>query len=232
MTAKPDVSIVDGTPYSNVFDDVYFSKGKGLDESYYVFLEGNQLAERFKSAENFHIGETGFGSGLNFLCAWQLFEWLNQSGILHFTSIELYPFSRDILIQTHSAYPALSNQSETFLQHYKTPKTYGTYRMEFSKGRIILDIIYADINDAFPHITERMDCWFLDGFDPAKNPDMWSQDVCHNIYSLTKDEGTLATFTAASNIRRNLQTAGFEVSKRKGFGKKREMITATKTLQI
>lgn len=228
-----------GEPSADLFDDLYFSTNDGLAETHYVFIEQNKLSQRWHdcTASFYVIAETGFGSGLNFLATWQHFQaWrtLNPEHVLkrlYFISFEKFPLDRKDLASTHQRWPQLAELAQQLQNKYPSPVA-GCHRLEFSLGdgaMIILDLWLGDIKDTLPslHYTEEglIDCWFLDGFAPSKNPDMWNDTLYKNMAKCTKDNATLATFTAAGSVRRGLLAAGFSITKVKGYGKKREMIT-------
>lgn len=223
----------DGYPVATQFDDVYFSKLDGLAETRYVFLKNNQLPQRWIQQKQplFTIGESGFGSGLNFLATWWCWAQLPQEQRptqLHFISFEKYPLTREDLQQTVAHWPELTPYLAELLDQYPTIFTSGCHRLTFEHGHIILDLWFGDIHESAPQIPQSgnglMDCWFLDGFAPAKNPDMWNQDLFDHMARLSKNNATLATFTAAGFVRRGLQDAGFTMAKAPGFGRKRDML--------
>jgi len=230
-----------GTPVSEHFDDVYFSNQDGLAESRYVFLDKNRLSERWQSISDdeacplsFHIVETGFGTGLNFLACWQrynaIFSKSSNKPKLVFSSFEKFPLTRVDLIRALANWPELNALTPDLLQQYPAEVSQDT-RIKLQGGDIELKILIGDVNERIGSIdTQSMmaDAWFLDGFAPSKNPDMWTQDLFANMARLTKPGGTLATFTAAGFVRRGLQEAGFSMSKHKGFGIKREMLAGIK----
>lgn len=227
-----------GTPTSSEFDDVYFSNNEGQAETSYVFLEGNVLFSRWQTFqyEHFCIGETGFGTGLNFFCVADLFlrfkaQYPNSPlKHLHFISTEKYPipFAQlpDVLA-TMSTFPAFpENWQRDWLAQYPE-SVEGVHRIHFHPF-ITVDIHYNDASEAFsslycPH-NKLIDAWFLDGFAPSKNSSMWSQSLFDSMAFLSKENCTLATFTAAGFVKRGLVQAGFNIRKQKGFGRKREMI--------
>ena len=211
-------------PRSQQFDDVYFSAEDGLAETRHVFVEGNGLPGRWQGRDRFCIAETGFGTGLNFLAAWKLFDETAPPGaFLDFVSVEKYPLSREE-IRTGLAYwaPQLGPYLERYLSHYPL-RTAGYHRVVFD-GRVALTVIFDDVNDAFPQLDARVDAWFLDGFTPAKNPQMWTPGVFAEMARLSAPGATFATFTAAGDVKRGLREAGFDVRKQKGFGRKRDML--------
>lgn len=228
-----------GTPVSREFGDVYFSNENGLEETRYVFLSGNDLPARFcrHSRPQFVVAETGFGTGLNFLALWQCFRQFRQRQpdavvkSLRFISFEKFPLLLDDLIAAHRFWPELTELA-SLLQAQWPPATPGRHRLSFDNDSLTLDLWFADVNQALPQLRgdsgAAIDCWFLDGFAPAKNSDMWNDALFEQMANLTNPGGTFATFTAAGFVRRGLQQAGFEVKKIKGFGSKREMLTGTK----
>ena len=228
----------ENTPVSDKFDDVYFSNQDGLAETHYVFLEGNQLWERWVNYQEAHfvIAETGFGTGLNFFAVTTLFREFRQKHPdsplkrLYFTSFEKYPLPLDALQQAHLAYPQFSHLAQHLQQHWLNP-IQGCYRFHFDETT--LDLWFGDVAENLPQLGDYMngkiDAWFLDGFAPSKNPDMWNEQLYQQMFRFTKPQGTFATFTAASAVRKGLENAGFNIKKRKGFGKKRECLSGQKT---
>ncbi|MBJ7549283.1 bifunctional tRNA (5-methylaminomethyl-2-thiouridine)(34)-methyltransferase MnmD/FAD-dependent 5-carboxymethylaminomethyl-2-thiouridine(34) oxidoreductase MnmC [Marinomonas ostreistagni] len=217
----------DGVPRSSAFDDVYFDKDAGLDETRYVFLEHNLLSERFSSLsphQRFTIAETGFGTGLNFLCAWQLFlEQSPNDSWLHFVSVEKYPLSKDKLEQSLAMWPSLKQLAQPLVAKYPV-LCHGLHTLFFPEQRTTLTLWFGEASEGFKALNGQVDAWFLDGFAPSKNPDMWSDELFQNIQRLSIEGSTFATFTAAGIVRRGLKSHGFDVQKVKGFGHKREMM--------
>ena len=230
----------ENTPVSDKFDDVYFSNQDGLAETHYVFLEGNQLWERWVHYQEAHfvIAETGFGTGLNFFAVTTLFREFRQKypdsplKRLYFISFEKYPLLLDALQQAHLAYPQFSHLAQHLQQHWLNP-IQGCYRFHFDETT--LDLWFGDVTENLPqlgdYMNDKIDAWFLDGFAPSKNPDMWNEQLYQQMLRFTKPQGTFATFTAASAVRKGLENAGFNIKKRKGFGKKRECLSGQKTLE-
>ncbi|MGM0524982.1 MAG: bifunctional tRNA (5-methylaminomethyl-2-thiouridine)(34)-methyltransferase MnmD/FAD-dependent 5-carboxymethylaminomethyl-2-thiouridine(34) oxidoreductase MnmC [Pseudomonadota bacterium] len=232
MKSSADIRFNDeGVPVSNQFDDIYFSVDSGIDESRYVFLEQNRLPERFKNLPQhyeFVVTETGFGTGLNFLLCWQLF--LQQAPAncrLLFVSFEKFPLTRDQLQQAYQTLPSLAPLCEQLLAVYPAADP-GCHRLLLANGRITLDLWVGDLEqqlDYFlPQAKAQVDCWFLDGFAPAKNPDMWQPALFQAMANSAHANTSYATFTAAGVVKRGLDEAGFKVEKVKGFGRKREML--------
>lgn len=223
MGFMPDV------PRSERFEDVYFSADDGPGETAHVFLDGNNLAARWQGADmaengRFVIGETGFGTGLNFLLAWELFDRTAPRGaMLDFISVEKYPMTTDAIRQGLAPWAdRLSPYLDKMLARYPMIVP-GFHRMVFD-NRIVLTLIFDDANDALAEVEGQVDAWFLDGFTPSKNPDMWTDKVFGDMARLSHDQTTFATFTAAGFVKRGLQNAGFHVEKQKGFGRKRDML--------
>jgi len=224
------------TPFSTLFNDPYFNTEQGIDESNYVFIEGNQVIKRWKNweSESFCIAETGFGSGLNFLLTCYLFDiFLAENANkplkkLFFTSFEKYPLTPQDIQLAIQKWPRLQPYVEQLLSQYPLTLT-GCHRIEFAN--VSLDLWFGDVNelldDVYCYQTGLFDCWYLDGFAPSKNSDMWSDKLFTQMAASSKQDATLATFTAAGFVKRGLQKAGFNISKRKGYGKKREMLIGT-----
>ena len=218
----------DGLPFSSRFGDVYFSADSGLEETRHVFLRGNRLEERFAGlswGESFTIGETGFGTGLNFLCAWQLFEQAAQQGAsLDFFSIEKFPLDDDELRAALALWPELQPQAEALLKCWRRCVP-GWNRWSFADGRVRLTLAIGDVAEVLPQLQNAVvDAWFLDGFSPAKNPEMWGENVLSGIARASRPAATLATYTSAGWVRRGLLQAGFAVERVPGYGRKREML--------
>lgn len=218
----------DNCPSSDQFDDFYYSSENGVQESRYVFLEGNNLPQRWRShpRSSFCITETGFGSGLNFLLTWQL--WRSQSEprpCLHFISTENKPLSHSDIAQAQTSWPELKDLSTALLENYPAPIP-GQHRVVLDGGRVILDLWWEDAQESLAELASygqhQVDAWYLDGFTPSRNPAIWTSTVFSSMACLSRPDASFATFTAASDVRRGLQNVGFQVSKRSGYGKKRE----------
>lgn len=218
-----------GTPYAPDFADCYFSRQDGLAESRYVFLHGNNLPQAWQGKAQLTIAETGFGTGLNFLATWQAWQQdAQRCGRLHFISVEKHPIPKDALRKLLGAWPELTTYADEMLASYP-PLLSGFHRLRLAGGRITLTLCFMDVLEALPEIVACVDAWYLDGFAPDRNPAMWQLPVLQGIAALSYADTTLATFTAASEVRRQLQAAGFTVEKHPGFGKKREMLVAHAT---
>ncbi|TPE54740.1 bifunctional tRNA (5-methylaminomethyl-2-thiouridine)(34)-methyltransferase MnmD/FAD-dependent 5-carboxymethylaminomethyl-2-thiouridine(34) oxidoreductase MnmC [Maribrevibacterium harenarium] len=219
----------DGVPRSATFDDVYFDKEAGLAETEYVFIQQNNLSERFAAlndGDQFTIAETGFGTGLNFLCTWHHFVENESKGWLHFVSVEKYPLDKMSLQNALAAWPSLSRYAKLLVDNYPT-LCQGWHRVNFNEHRVSLTLWLGDAGDGFSGLAASVDAWFLDGFAPSKNPQMWNEQLFQAIGKLSHLGTTCATFTAAGIVRRGLQASGFKMEKVKGFGHKREMLRGT-----
>lgn len=226
----------DGAPHSREFGDVYFSREGGLAETDYVFLQQNRLRERWLALDAqqpgvFVIAETGFGTGLNFLAAWQLWNAVAPpSWRLHFISAEQYPLTQVQLERALAAWPQLQSQSAALLAQYP-PRVRGFHRREVA-ANITLQLLFDDAAAGFDALLDSaaelpnglVDAWFLDGFAPAKNPGMWTPPLFAAIARLSKTGSTFATFTSAGLVKRGLREAGFQIEKVPGHGSKREML--------
>ncbi|MDR2015701.1 MAG: bifunctional tRNA (5-methylaminomethyl-2-thiouridine)(34)-methyltransferase MnmD/FAD-dependent 5-carboxymethylaminomethyl-2-thiouridine(34) oxidoreductase MnmC [Azoarcus sp.] len=217
----------DGTPYSDLFDDVYHSADGGLGQARHVFLGGNNLPERWRGRDRFVIAETGFGTGLNFLACWAAWrEDAGRSRTLHFISCELHPFRADDLAQLHFSWPELAPLAAQL--HAQWPAlANGMHRLHLDGGRVCLTLYFGDVREGLAQIDACVDAFFLDGFSPAKNPAMWSARVFHLLSRLAAPDATLATWSVAADVREGLRRARFVVEKAPGFGGKREMLRGT-----
>ncbi|MEM6407742.1 MAG: tRNA (5-methylaminomethyl-2-thiouridine)(34)-methyltransferase MnmD [Pseudomonadota bacterium] len=204
-------------PVSTRFDDPYFSLDNGLAETRHVFLQGNSLPERF--CDGFRIAELGFGTGLNLLTAWEAFD---TPGTLHFTSFEAFPITRDEAQQALAAFPELATRAATLLSAWAQES------FVFEAEGIRAEIIMGDANETLANWGGQADAWFLDGFSPAKNPELWNAALLAQVGAHTKAGGTFATYTAAGHVRRALDAAGFEVARVPGYGRKRHMSVGVK----
>jgi len=225
-SAPAEIRWQDGLPFSQQYDDVYFSRDNGLAETRHVFIHHNRLEERWPTLQGNHftIAETGFGTGLNFLCAWQ--QWLQQApshARLHFVSCEKHPLSAADLQQALEIWPELQSLSSQLIEQYDSlPR--GMHRLIFEQGRVILTLLIGDASEMLAQLHASVDAWFLDGFAPSRNPDMWQPALFSQMARLSHRQTTFATFTSAGMVKRGLQEAGFKVEKVAGHGRKREML--------
>lgn len=201
-------------PVSTRFDDPYFSLENGLAETRHVFLAGNDLPARLRPG--FAVAELGFGTGLNMLALALACEG-TCAGPVHFTSFEAFPLAAADIARALAAFPEALAVAEPFLAAWAK----GARR--FSLGALVVEVIEGDAREALPRWQGAADAWFLDGFSPARNPELWSPDLMAEVARHTAPGGTFATYTAAGHVRRSLQAAGFAVSRLQGHGHKRHM---------
>ncbi|MEN5174359.1 FAD-dependent 5-carboxymethylaminomethyl-2-thiouridine(34) oxidoreductase MnmC [Acinetobacter higginsii] len=234
QTAELDWELVDGieVPISKQFGDVYFSKDNGLLETRHVFLNGNDLTERLAELKDFQcfcVGETGFGTGLNILTLWQLWQQVrpDNHSHLHAISVEKFPLNKADLIRALNVWPELKPLAEQLIQQYPLPIA-GCHRLSFPEERFSIDLWLGDAQDIFPSIpkTQAVNAWFLDGFAPSCNPDMWQENVLNHMVRLSEFGTTFASFSVAGVLKRGLKQHGVHISRPRGFGHKREMLKA------
>lgn len=211
-------------PVATRFDDPYYSKNDGRAETHHVFIEGNKLPHRFQEGQNIHIAELGFGTGLNFLetlTHWNKLEREHFFGKAHltFTSFELYPLSKDDIARALQRWPDLAALSLPFLDEVSFEEGW----QDIVIDNVTLRLAIGDANQLIHQMGEGADAWFLDGFSPAKNPELWNAELMTAVGQKTRLGGTFATYTAAGWVRRMMGEAGFEVERIKGFGTKRHM---------
>ncbi|WP_434677559.1 bifunctional tRNA (5-methylaminomethyl-2-thiouridine)(34)-methyltransferase MnmD/FAD-dependent 5-carboxymethylaminomethyl-2-thiouridine(34) oxidoreductase MnmC [Pseudomonas sp. R1-18] len=216
-----------GNPRSRAFSDVYFSTESGLAEARHVFLVQNDLRNRFNALhadDRLVIGETGFGTGLNFLCAWQLFDQCVPAGAcLHFVSVEKFPLQRADLQRALALWPELAPYAVQLLDQYVAVHE-GFQRLMFDGGRITLTLLIGDALEMLPQLDGQVDAWFLDGFAPAKNPEMWTPELFAELARLSAPSATIGTFTSTGWVRRALNAAGFKMKRVPGIGHKWEVL--------
>lgn len=211
-----DVAWRDGVvPVSTRFDDPYFSLSDGLAETRHVFLAGNGLPGRFRPG--FRVAELGFGTGLNMLATLIAWQEAGTPGTLHYTSFEAFPMQADEIARALGAFPEAAAVAGPFLAAWRAGHSC------FTNGPLEVEVVLGDARQTLPNWQGRTDAWFLDGFSPAKNPELWSEDLMCAVSGHTAPGGTFATYTAAGHVRRALQSAGFEVTRSPGHGRKRHM---------
>ena len=234
QTADLDWQNVDGieVPISKKFGDVYFSKDNGLRETQHVFLNGNDLSTRLATLndfEYFSVGETGFGTGLNILALWQLWQQVrpDNHSHLHAISVEKFPLCKNDLIRALNVWAELRPLAAQLIEQYPRPIA-GCHRLSFPKERFSIDLWLGDAQDIFPIIpkTAPVNAWFLDGFAPSCNPDMWAENVLAHIVRLSDYGTSFASFSVAGILKRGLKQHGILISRPRGFGHKREMLKA------
>ena len=202
-----------GIPVSQRFNDPYFSLNGGLNETRHVFLAGNDLPDRLHPG--FHVAELGFGTGLNLLALAQIAD-----QPIRFTSFEAYPMDLPQLEQAHAAFPELAALTAELRAGYPARR--------FRVGLVEAEILIGDARDLLPHWDGSADAWFLDGFSPAKNPELWGEALMGEVGAHTAPGGTFATYSAAGHIRRALGAAGFAVTRAQGYAGKRHMSRGTR----
>jgi tRNA 5-methylaminomethyl-2-thiouridine biosynthesis bifunctional protein len=234
-----------GQPFSEDFNDVYFNTESGIDESRFVFIKPSQLQERWQHHEgSFTLVETGFGTGLNFILTW--LEWITfqdsqkqaekaqpnteqtsnnqqKSNHLHFISIEKFPLNKNQITQALALFPQLKHLSDQLTAEYPL-LVKGFHSLQFKDQNLSLTLIFDDVSLALPQLNGPIDAWYLDGFAPTKNPEMWTDTLYSSMAQLSTENTSIATFTAAGDVRRALSGAGFKMNKVSGFGMKREMM--------
>ncbi len=214
----------DGTPFSTAFDDIYHSSDGGPGQARHVFLQGNGLPERWAGRRQFVILENGFGTGLNFLSTWA--AWRDNPGRpdkLHYLATELHPLRVADLERVHRVWKPLEFLAEALRNAWPLPMS-GMHRLEFAAGRIVLTLLFGDALASLRQLRANVDAFYLDGFDPNRNPQMWSPAVFRRCAQLAVPGATFATWCVAGQVRRALSEAGFVPEKRPGFGGKRQML--------
>ncbi len=214
----------DGTPFSRRFGDVYHTQHGAPGQSRHVFLEGNQLPHRWQRKPRFVILETGFGLGLNFLATWA--AWRDdpkRCDRLHFISIEKHPFSATDLATLHQRWPEFASLSARLRVQWPT-LTPGMHRLWLEEGRVALTLFFGDAATALSKLDASVDAFYLDGFSPARNPDLWSARLCHQLAALAAPVATLATWSVSREVCQHLEYARFRIEKVRGFTGKSEML--------
>ncbi|WP_422029819.1 tRNA (5-methylaminomethyl-2-thiouridine)(34)-methyltransferase MnmD [Roseovarius sp.] len=222
MTSPPEPSTPldwrDDVPVSTRFDDPYFSLENGLEETRHVFLSGNDLPDRFRFG--FHVAELGFGTGLNLLATLQAWRASGQEGMLRYTSFEAFPITPEEMRRAQGAFPELAPLAADLAPHWGAEY--------ITLADLDFRLVTGDARTTLPHWQRTADAWFLDGFSPARNPELWEEPLMQQVFAHTSPGGTAATYTAAGFVRRGLQSAGFEVTRIPGYGRKRHMTRAVK----
>lgn len=199
----------DGTPVSTRFSDPYFSLQNGMEETRHVFLAGNDLPARL--VPGFHVAELGFGTGLNLLVLAAVADLP-----IRFTSFEAFPLGTAQMERAHAPFPELAPLAQTLRDRLQEG-------LSFQLGQVAVEVIIGDVRDSLPKWDGRADAWFLDGFAPARNPEMWGPALMGQVAAHTNPGGSFATYTAAGRVRRALEGAGFTVRRLPGFAGKRHM---------
>jgi len=210
----------DAVPVSDSFDDPYYSLDDGVAETRHVFVQGNSLPARFR--EGFHIAELGFGTGLSLCVARAAWAASGAAGPLRFTSFEAYPLPADDMRRALTAFAEIAPWADPVIAAIEAGQT------RVATLELVFEMVVGDARTTLPAWDGAADAWFLDGFSPAKNPELWEADLMQAVYDHTAPQGTAATYTAAGFVRRNLAEAGFEVTRVSGFGRKRHMTQAVR----
>lgn len=208
----------DAIPVSTRFDDPYFSLEDGLAETRHVFLAGNDLPARF--GPGFHVAELGFGTGLNMLATLIAWHRSGAAGPMKFTSFEAFPMTAPEIERALRAFPEARAVADPFLA------AWAQGARSFDMDGLQVEVIIGDARETLAAWNGRADAWFLDGFSPAKNPELWGPELMEQVARHTAPGGTAATYTAAGFVRRGLQDAGFLVDRVPGYGRKRHMTRA------
>lgn len=222
----------DGMPYSEIYGDVYHPASGGLGQARHVFLAGNGLPQRWQQGtpprERFVIVETGFGLGLNFLATWQAWRDNPQRcDYLHFISVEKHPFAATDLATLHAAWPELAPLAAELRRQWPALVP-GLHRLLLDQGRVVLDLIFGDARECLPQLTAQADAFYLDGFSPAKNPELWEAPLLGALSARAAPQATLATWSVANDVREALAANGWQLEKAQGFSGKREMLRGTR----
>ena len=220
MTIEPDAPDwrEGGVPVSPRFDDPYYSLENGLAETRHTFLAGNGLPDRFR--DGFHVAELGFGTGLNLLATLHLWRQCGQAGQLRFTSFEAFPMAAADMVRAQGAFPELAGVAAELAPFWQSGA------QEIVLPDLRFRMIEGDARKTLPAWDGAAHAWFLDGFSPAKNPELWGADLMEEVGRHTAPGGTVATYTAAGHVRRALEAAGFAVARVPGYGRKRHMTRA------
>ncbi|MCG8441814.1 MAG: tRNA (5-methylaminomethyl-2-thiouridine)(34)-methyltransferase MnmD, partial [Caulobacterales bacterium] len=233
---RPDLVFDErGVPVARLFDDRYFSAADGLAEARAVFLAGCDLPAAWAGRDQFTVGELGFGSGLNLIALWELWSRMRPPGaVLHMVSVEGFPLTADQARAARHSTPSLADAGgdarlralSDALHAAWPPRIKGVHRRWFPGAGLSLTLAHLPVLDALDALEFVADAWFLDGFAPARNPDMWTGDVLAALAARTAPGARAATYTVAGAVRRGLEAAGFTVEKKPGFAGKRERLEA------
>lgn len=217
---QPALDWKDGViPVARAFDDPYFSLAGGLEETRHVFLAGNGLPARL--GDGFHIAELGFGTGLNLLALALMWQAAGRPGTLRYTSFEAFPMAPADMARALAHFPAASAIAAPLLAQWADGAR------DIALPGLAVRILVGDARQTLPQWDGRADAWFLDGFSPAKNPEMWGEALMAEVARHTAPGGSFATYTAAGFVRRGLAAAGFDVRRQPGFAGKRHMSAGT-----
>ncbi len=228
LLLPPQVEVEAGSLFSNEYQDCYFQTSAPIDEIHHVFINGNQLTQLWDECHSrgqsiVIIGETGFGTGLNFIVTWALWrEWRQQNSDaclkLHFVSVEFAPLTKSDLEHVYTAFPQYKDLVSQLLAAWP-PSWQGCHYRQLPDG-VTLSLLFGDGVDMLSEHHFLADCWFLDGFAPSRNHRMWSSELYTQLALHSKPNTRLATFTAAGHVRRGLEEVGFKVERLAGFNKR------------
>jgi tRNA 5-methylaminomethyl-2-thiouridine biosynthesis bifunctional protein len=213
----------DGTPWSCRYQDVYHSCHGGPAQARHVFLGGNGLPERWRGRERFVIVETGFGLGLNFLVTWAAWRAASKPCRLHFVSVEKHPLNRADLAKAQAAWPEFAPLAAELQARWPLP-TPGLHRIFLDQGQLLLTLVLGDARRELRRLMLSADAFYLDGFAPAKNPELWTPEICKALARLAAPGATLSTWSVAASLREALAAQEFDLEKRPGFAGKRHML--------
>jgi tRNA 5-methylaminomethyl-2-thiouridine biosynthesis bifunctional protein len=213
-------------PRSRLYDDVYFSSEDGLAEARSVFLSGCHLPSAWSDREHFTVAELGFGAGLNIVALLDLWRRTRRPmARLSVFSVEAHPISASEAARALSRWTEVADVSEALVSRWPG-QARGFHRIDLPRFGATIDVAIMDALDGLRAWRGEADAWFLDGFAPARNPDMWRLDLLHLVAARSAPGARLASFTVAGQVRRDLQTAGFLVERLPGFGRKRHRLEA------
>jgi tRNA 5-methylaminomethyl-2-thiouridine biosynthesis bifunctional protein len=213
----------DGTPWSPEYGDVYHSCHGGPDQARHVFLGGNDLPARWRGRDSFVILETGFGLGLNFLVTWAAWRAASCPCRLHFVSVEKHPLSGRDLARAQAAWPEFAPLAAELQARWPLP-TPGLHRLFLDRGQVTLTLAWGDARRELRRLMLAADAFYLDGFSPAKNPELWTPEICKALARLAAPGATLSTWSVSGALRAALADQEFDLEKRPGFAGKRHML--------
>ena len=225
LVAAEPAFTAEGTPWSAIYEDQYHSAQGGIAQAWHVFIAGNELPARWHGRNNsaFVILETGFGLGLSFLATWQAWIEAGRPCPLHFISVEKHPFRREDLVKLLAPHSAIADLAAQLLAQWP-PLTPDFHRLHFEGNAVTLTVIFDDAESALRSLVAKVDAVYLDGFSPARNPELWSPALLAQVSRHCKEGCTLATWTVAGDVRRALEREGWTLERRPGFSFKREML--------
>lgn len=213
-----------GEPVSSQFEDTYYSKANGQAETDFVFIQNNQLPERWAMGDGLKIAELGFGTGLNFLETWRQWKMTRGQDVLTFESLEGFPLSKSEMAKALAAWDTLDKEATALLAALPDQWPHEGETLELMlDAQTKLIIHFGMAEDVIDQFADNQSAWFLDGFAPARNEGMWTERLMEKIHQKTALNGTFSTYTSAGWVRRNLEKAGFHVQKIRGYAGKRAM---------